>query len=48
MVMEGLYGVYDPGKEYPLNTVLPSVNIRKATMKNLIELYEKSFGGWEI
>ncbi len=48
MVMGGLYGVYDPSKEYPLNASLPSVNIRKATMKNLIEIYEKSFEGWEF
>jgi alcohol dehydrogenase len=48
MIMGGLYGVYDPSKEYPLNTVVPSVNIRKATLKNVIELYEKSFEGWEL
>jgi alcohol dehydrogenase len=48
MIMGGLYGVYDPKKEYPLNAVLPSANIRKATMKNVIELYEKSFEGWEL
>ena len=48
MIMEGLYGVYDPSKEYPLNAILPSVNIRKATMKNVIEIYEKSFEGWEL
>ncbi len=47
MIMGGLYGVYDPGKEYPLNAILPSVNIRKATVKNVIEIYEKSFEGWE-
>ncbi len=48
MIMGGLDGVYDPKKEYPLNAVLPSVNIRKATMKDVIELYEKSFEGWEL
>ena len=48
MIMGGLYGVYDPSKEYPLNVILPSANIRKATMKNVIELYEKSFEGWEL
>jgi alcohol dehydrogenase class IV len=48
MIMGGLYGVYDPSKEYPLNAILPSVNIRKATMKNVIELYEKSFEGWKL
>ena len=48
MIMGGLYGVYDPSKDYPLNAILPSVNIRKVTMKNLIEVYEKSFEGWEF
>jgi alcohol dehydrogenase len=48
MIMGGLYGVYDPSKEYALNAILPSVNIRKATMKNVIDLYEKSFEGWEL
>ncbi len=48
MIMGGMYGVYDPTKEYPLNAMVPSVNIRKATMKDVIDLYEKSFVGWEI
>jgi len=47
-VMAGLYGVYDPDKEYPMDAVVPSANIRKATMKDVIELYEKSFEGWEM
>jgi hypothetical protein len=49
MVMGGLHGeYYDPHREYPMNAVIPSVNLRKATMKDLIELYERSFKGWEI
>lgn len=47
-IMAGLYGVYDPEKEYSANDIVPSVNIRKATMTDIIELYEKSFGGWEL
>lgn len=48
MTMGGLYGVYDPQKEYPMNATIPSANIRKAMMKDVIELYEKSFEGWEM
>lgn len=48
LVMGGLHGeYYDPDKEYPMNTVVPSVNIREATLKDLIDLYERSFEGWE-
>ena len=48
MIMGGMYGVYDPNKEYTLNATVPSANIRKATMKDVIELYEKAFEGWEM
>jgi alcohol dehydrogenase class IV len=48
MIMEGMYGVYDPNKEYPINAIVPSTNIRKATMKDVIDLYEKAFEGWEM
>lgn len=48
MVMSGMYGEYDPTKEYQMNTIVPSVNIRKTTMKDVIDLYEKSFEGWEL
>jgi len=48
MIMAGLYGIYDPEKEYSLNEIVPSANIRKATMEDTIKLYEKSFDGWEI
>ena len=37
-----------PARTILLNAILPSVNIRKATMKDVIELYEKSFEGWEF
>lgn len=49
MVMGGMGGmeVHDPGKEYPVNAPVPSANIRKATMGDLIKLYEKAFEGWE-
>jgi alcohol dehydrogenase class IV len=49
MLMAGLYGgEYDFNKEYPLNTVIPISNIRKTTLKNVIELYERAFEGWEM
>jgi alcohol dehydrogenase class IV len=48
MIMEGLYGKYDPTKEYPANAVIPSANIRKATMKDAMDLYERAFDGWEL
>jgi len=47
-VMQWAHGNYDPAKKYSMNTILPSANIRKATMKELIELYERSFEGWEM
>jgi alcohol dehydrogenase class IV len=46
MMMGGLYGQYDPNREYPTDTIVPSANIRKSTMKDVIELYEKAFKGW--
>jgi len=48
MIMGGLYEAFDPKKEYPPNAIVPSANIRKATIKDVIELYEKSFEGWEL
>jgi hypothetical protein len=48
MIMGGMYDAYDPSKEYPVNAIVPSANIRKATMKDVIELYEKAFEGWEL
>ena len=47
MAMGGQYSVYDPSKEYPLTAPVPSTNIRKATMGDLIRLYENAFEGWE-
>lgn len=48
MIMGGLYGEHDLKKKYPMNAVIPSANIRKATIKDAIELYERSFEGWGI
>jgi alcohol dehydrogenase len=48
MIMGGMYEDYDPSKEYPMNGIVPSANIRKATIKHVVELYEKSFEGWDI
>ena len=47
MAMGGQYTLYDPSKQYPLNTPVPSANIRKATMGDMIKLYERAFEGWE-
>jgi alcohol dehydrogenase class IV len=47
MIMCGLYGVCDPEKEYPLHAIVPSANIRKATVRDVIQLYERGFDGWE-
>ena len=48
MIMCGLYGVYDPNKEYPPNAIVPSVNIRKATVTDVIRLYERCFEEWQL
>jgi alcohol dehydrogenase len=48
MTMAGLYEEYDPGKEYLMNACVPSVNIRKATMNDAIDLYERAFEGWDL
>ena len=47
MAMGGQYALYDPSREYAMNAPVPSANIRKATMGDLINLYEKAFEGWE-
>ncbi len=44
----GLYAAYDPAKDYPMNAVVQGPNIRKATIKDVIEIFEKAFEGWEI
>ncbi len=41
-------GTYDPKKEYPLNSAVSTFNIRKATLKDVINLFERSFEGWEL
>jgi alcohol dehydrogenase len=48
IVMGGPYGVFDPNMEYPMNAPVPTFNIRKATMDDLIRLYERAFEGWEL
>jgi len=47
VVMGGFYAASDLTKEYPLNAPVPAVNIRRATMADVINLFEKAFGGWE-
>jgi hypothetical protein len=47
MAMGGQYSVYDPDKEYSMTALVPTANIRKATMGDLIRLYEKAFEGCE-
>jgi len=48
IVMGGLYAARDLAKEYPMNAVVPSANIRKATMADIIRLFEKAFERWEL
>ncbi len=47
IAMGGQYSLFDPGKEYSSGTPVPSANIRKATMGDLVKLYEKAFEGWD-
>jgi alcohol dehydrogenase class IV len=46
MMMGGMYGQCDPNKEYPLTTIVPSANIRKSTIKDVLKLYQRAFEGW--
>jgi hypothetical protein len=48
MVMEGMYAVYDPTKAYGMSEPVPTFNVRKTTLDDLIRLYEKAFEGWEL
>jgi len=48
IVMGGPYGIFNPNMEYPMNAPVPTFNIRKATMDDLIRLYERAFEGWEL
>jgi alcohol dehydrogenase len=41
-------GTYDPKKEYLMNAPVFTFNIRKATLKDVMGLFEKSFEGWEL
>lgn len=47
-LMGGLYGDYDPNKKYPPSALVASPNIRKATMAEVTEIFEKAFAGWEL
>lgn len=47
LAMGGQFSLHDAGKEYSLGTPVPSANIRKTTMGDIIRLYEKGFEGWE-
>jgi alcohol dehydrogenase class IV len=44
----GLYAARDLAKEYPMNAIVPSANIRMATMADIIRLFEKAFERWEL
>ncbi len=48
VVMGGLYAARDTTKEYPVTSVVPSANIRRTTMGDMIRLLERAFEGWEI
>lgn len=48
IVMGGLYAARDFTKEYPMSALVPSANIRKGTMADVIKLFEKAFEGWEL
>jgi alcohol dehydrogenase class IV len=46
-LMGGLYGDYDPNKKYPPDAVVLTPNIRKATMADVIDIFQRSFQGWD-
>lgn len=48
MVMGGVYDPYDSKREYSPDEIVPSANIRKATMRDITTIYERSFQGWEL
>ena len=48
IVMGGPYGIYDRAKKFPMTAPVPSFNLRKATMADMIGLYEKAFDEWEL
>ena len=47
LAMGGQFSLHDPGKAYSADTPVPSANIRKTTMGDLVRLYEKALEGWE-
>jgi alcohol dehydrogenase len=47
LAMGGQYSLHDAGNAYTADAPVPSANIRKATMGDLVRLYEKALGGWE-
>ena len=46
MMMAGIYGQFERKTDYAMNSIVPSANIRKATIKDVMRLYEKAFKGW--
>jgi alcohol dehydrogenase class IV len=47
LAMGGQFSLHDSGKAYSAKTPVPSANIRKTTMGDLVRLYEKALEGWE-
>jgi alcohol dehydrogenase class IV len=48
LVTGGLYDAGNLAKEHPMNAPVPSCNIRKATITDVIGLLEKAFQGWDL
>jgi alcohol dehydrogenase len=48
MVMGGMYSLYDPAKQHRMSEPVPTFNIRKTTLGEMISLYERAFKGWEL
>ncbi len=47
LAMGGQFSLHDPSKAPSSETPVPSANIRRATMGDLVKLYEKALEGWE-
>ena len=47
LAMGGQFSLHDSSKGYSAKTPVPSANIRKTTMGDLVRLYEKALEGWE-
>lgn len=43
--MEGMYDKFDLHREIPANATVNSPNIRRATMRDVVDLYERAFEG---